>query len=418
MADTIYEALIEFKEVGLMAVNLEMESLVNFTRDVEQMAKNAASAMSRFGRMAVSAVQAPQKMFTALGRQLTALSNNPILRGARTGALAVSAGIAGMFAGAAAGTEELSAFSEAFKVLAQTIGAGFAPYVRMATQAVVELTSYIKEAGSNLTDSIAKWSLITAAIAGVVAIAPTVLGFLGGLATAIGALMSPLGLVVAGAVAVIAAFNAMFGAGVEAAQQGADGINAANKGWVDKTFEFFRSIGTAAAQLWNWIVQTAAAAVNKIVKFYYDMETGIAAIWAEITGKTTDEIANIGDQANKKMRELAGNPFKFDAIQIDVKKVGDAFDGVQNKFKGVFADAAALWDRLKGGVADDGFSRKSESKMIGFADSWKGLQLAAANDPSQELMRQQLQAVQDIAKWTPMIVAAVDGLKGKLWGGK
>ena len=121
------------------------------------------------------------------------------------------AGAVGMLARAAsAGTVEGEQFAKSYEYASRTLGDMFAPYVRLATNLVNKFTTYFKSLSAETKASVAKWAMVTAAVAAFAALLPTLIAGVTALTGAIFALTSPIGLAGAAIVAMTGYFAGVF----------------------------------------------------------------------------------------------------------------------------------------------------------------------------------------------------------------
>ena len=86
----------------------------------------------------------------------------------------------------------------------------FAPYVRLATDLINRFTSYFRSLSAETKSSIAKWAMVSAAVAAFAAALPSLIAGVTALTGAIFALMSPIGLAGAAIVAMAGYFAGVF----------------------------------------------------------------------------------------------------------------------------------------------------------------------------------------------------------------
>ncbi len=129
------------------------------------------------------------------------------IKGLQLAAVAAAAGMAVMaqrFASAAMeNTVEADRLSKAYTYAGKVIGDMFAPYVRLATEAINKFTEYWKSLSEGLKSSIAMWAAITIGVAAFVAVLPVISSILGAILSGFMVLLTPIGAVGAAIGAVI-----------------------------------------------------------------------------------------------------------------------------------------------------------------------------------------------------------------------
>lgn len=111
---------------------------------------------------------------------------------------------------ASAGTVEGEQLAKSYEYASRTIGDMFAPYVRLATGLVNKFTAYFRSLSEETKASVAKWAMVTAAVAAFAAALPSILAGVTALTGAIFALTSPIGLAGAAIVAMGGYFAGVF----------------------------------------------------------------------------------------------------------------------------------------------------------------------------------------------------------------
>ena len=111
---------------------------------------------------------------------------------------------------ASAGTVEGEQLAKSYEYAARTIGDMFAPYVRLATDLINRFTSYFRSLSAETKASVAKWAMVSAAVAAFAAALPSLIAGVTALTGAIFALMSPIGLAGAAIVAMGGYFAGVF----------------------------------------------------------------------------------------------------------------------------------------------------------------------------------------------------------------
>jgi hypothetical protein len=257
-----------------------------------------------------------------------------------------SAGIIGVITGAAKGTVEATQFSRAMELLTRTIGDAFAPYVRAATQGLIDLANWFKGLTQETKDSIAQWALITAGVAGFVSFLPVMIGGLSGVVAAIGALLSPIGLAVAGFAALVAGTVYLFdtfGGGVDVLNETGKAVSS----WGNSFLKVLRTLAVEAAKFWNQWVSFADPAITWVAEQMIKLGTAPGGLREELL---------------KNVRE--GGP----VARVDVGNVGVQFDEIVRKgraaagdfagnIQGAIAGVQALFAHLKGNLAAANFGQ-------------------------------------------------------------
>ena len=88
-------------------------------------------------------------------------------------------GIGALVTGAARGTVEGERFALAMEYVVRVVGDKFAPYVRMATDALYDFAAWFKSLDQDSVRTAAKIAIVVTAIAGLVALAPLIMGVVG-----------------------------------------------------------------------------------------------------------------------------------------------------------------------------------------------------------------------------------------------
>jgi hypothetical protein len=168
------------------------------TRARQFVSQLGASMGTAFGQT-YAGVRATFYGLRQMHRQLSALGQV-----ARTFTFGGAFGIGALVTAAARGTVEGENFGRVMQAAARIVGGSFAPYVRFATQGVVDLVKWFQTLSPEVKANAAHWALTATAIAGFLAAAPVVVTVASAVVGALTALLNPfvaIPLAVAGAVA-------------------------------------------------------------------------------------------------------------------------------------------------------------------------------------------------------------------------
>lgn len=180
---------------------------------------------------------------------------------------------------ASAGTVEGEQLAKSYEYASRTIGDMFAPYVRLATGLVNKFTAYFRSLSEETKASVAKWAMVTAAVAAFAAALPSILAGVTALTGAIFALTSPIGL----AGAAIVAMGGYFA-----------GVFDSTKSWEEvlaSFIEFFLDIWTRAQDAFDKFCGLIVSKYDSTVK---PMLAGMEESWnavSETIGGVVDYLA-------------------------------------------------------------------------------------------------------------------------------
>lgn len=316
-----------------------------------------------------------------------------------------SLGIGGIMAGAARGTVEAQRFQQSLDMLLRTVGDRFAPYMRMATLAIQDVTGWFASLDQGIVDSAAKWAVIGTAVAGFVATLPVLVAGFGAVLGAVGAILSPVGLAIGGIGLLIAAgvklFNSFQGGGADMA----NAMNDANRSWLGAMVNAIGAATVKMAEWFNWVMQQAAKASDWIAEKMADVGESVG-----ILPKGTGE----------QIRKMD----KIQPIQVDVKAVDDFFkrmakgaDGVAESIDDLLAKLGkpGEWLKdLKNRAGDNGFRFKMDVGFEGAGDTWRRLQKGLADRSGVDVAKAQLAETKQMHQTMQGAAASLVGIKDQL----
>jgi hypothetical protein len=388
----VAEAVVEFVAKGVDRVLAQSKAVVGV---VNQIAKAAYAAQQRLANMATRF--STGSGLTHIARMFSA-----------TGVL----GIGGIAAGAARGTVELEQFGKAVDLAVRAVGDQFAPYLRMATLALADFAGWFMTLDREMVANVTKWALLGAGIAGAIAALPAVVGVLGAVGSIIATLLSPLGLVVAGVIAVAGVFTDWFGLMGNGAAEAANNVNEANRTWVGNLVDWIKGLATAFAGFWNNVQDWAAKTATFVRNTWKDIVNGLALAMAaagEAVGAlpkgTVDELwKDVAKEiANRKPIEFQG---------IDIGAMGLGMDAVAGNINAKMGDAAKMWEDLRR-RAGEGVGFRVRMEGGGFENlqgTFDRLQKAFSEQGgATEFRRQALQKADQIKRAVEQVGANVAG---------
>jgi hypothetical protein len=282
-----------------------------------------------------------------------------------------SLGLAGIITGSARGTEEGFRFGQALEYLTRVLGEGFAPYVRMVTQGMIDLANWFRNLSDETKNSIAQWSLLTAGFGAAIAIVPMLARALASVFGVLAAITSPTFIAITAIAALTAAAARMFGFFESGGADAADALNASNQSWIGSLIRGVGAATVAVSKMFNWILTQSA----KISDFIAEMIAG----WGEALGMLPAgtfqavramppiqapqiDVAGV-DQFFQKVQRGAGQAaVGFDDLLARVQRGGDIFNrlqraanfgqGFQFRMTVGFEGLQQTFERLQKGLAE------------------------------------------------------------------
>lgn len=404
------QGLIQFAEEGLDRALAGAEALAKAANmATAAFGRTAEAATTGLAKTLVSALQAPARMIDAIRDKLqqmaAAISGSGLAQLARMTSLSGGLGIGSIFYGASRGTGEANEFNMALQNLLETVGDKLAPYFRMATQAVKELTQVWVNLGSHLQEQVTKWALVVTEVSGFIALLPTIISIIAGIVGAIGTLVaiitSPFTLGLVAIAGLITGLNALWEYMSGGSQSATEIMTDSTKNWFDAMVDYISKIGKNFASMWNYVTETAAGAFNWIAS----KMAKISDFLADVISSTGEMVGLLPEGTTAELRKMENikapvlDPKAFQLNPDDVKNnIKDAANGAKEGFNSAYEMIAdgqigKAMNRIKAaGGADQGFTRGQAAFESGDATTNR-LQLAAANQNPADLAKAQLQAL-------------------------
>lgn len=431
-AESIAKGVIAFVETGFSAAFASAEKLAKVAETATTAMGKLATAM---GRGLTAALQAPSRMIDALTGKIygiaNAMANSGLGRLSQMLSFSGGLGIGGLFYAAARGTVEMNQFSVAVRNLVNVMGDQLAPYLRLVTSAIIEMTSWWRGLDIATRRSITGWALVATAIATVIALLPVVIYVVGGIVAAIGTLVaivtSPWVLMMAAAGAAAVAIGVFFDYISGSSDKAGQNINKSNKSWFSNFLDFVSSGIMGWAKFWNAAMEWGAKAVNFINERLKDAGLAMALLIAKVEHITdprfnlrTDE-QNEAEWQKKKARIMRNREndsaplISDDAMrkaQVDIDKLKKGVGEWKNKLEGIGIPPAfkKLFDNLLN-LEGPGFGR-GQAQWEGFEDTWLRAQRASAEtttgDPAKEGWEEVKKLVRECLEWTGLFKKIAD----------
>lgn len=400
-------AFVRFGEKGLSDLIGNLGT-VKKAFDVATTAMKAAeSAGKRVADALKSALAAPSAALDAISKKINeaskALADSPITKIAKAFSFSGALGLGGIAAGAMRGTVEADRLGASMERLMRVLGDKLAPYVRAAAQAINELTAFFERIDGATMAAVTKWTLFGTAVAGVVALLPSLVAAFGVVVAAVGALLTPIPLVIAGVAAIVAAFTDWFSFASTGSADAAVNITNNNRDWFETITEWLATLGTNFASMWNKVVGMAAAAATTIYNKFQEIKAAGKSLFDWFDALTDprfqswDEKVNRWQQLNAKNFEEADankKTFSFDAATIDADKFGQKIESIGKNMRDIVAPAIKRITDAAGGA--QGFSLKANSSFEGFGGTYDRLQVAFANQAAVDIPRRQLTQLEEM----------------------
>jgi hypothetical protein len=370
-------------------------------KGVQELSGHVKEATKGTGDFTTTASKA-EKAAKSFGEQAkTAFSGIAGLAGKLS--LGGGAGIGGILFGAGRGTVEMDQFTTSMERLVRAVGDKLAPYVRMATEGVTMMTEAWNGLGSEMQTIVTKWAVIGTAIAGVIALLPTIAGAIGAVLSTIGAMAaiitSPFVVTVAAIGAVIVAAGALYAYLSGGMSETAESMTDATGDWKDSVIGWTGLIAKTFAQMWNAILQGFTTAFNFISKKFASISDWIAdlmASWGEWLGLfekgTTDAL--------RAMDPIKAITIDTKGLELDPDKAAEAAKSFGRGVKDSMNDALGAIDKAMGritkaGASNEGFGR-GQVAWEGIGDTWSRLQGAAAKDNPLSTIKEDTKQLREI----------------------
>ena len=295
--------------------------------------------------------------------------------GAAFGKLAVVGGILGggflatFGRQALEGTIEADRLGKSWSYLGKVIGQQLAPYVRALTDGIMRVAGAYRALSPETQALVVKIALFAAGIGSAVALLPVMVTIFGAVAAAIGALISPAGLVVVAIIGIAAAAKSLYDWFRGEAPTTSEAVDEANMSWTDKFMGYLQAVAVKGAEIFNWIMKNAAKASDWIAD---KLSAAGEALGVLPTG-TTEEL--------RKMDEIK-------APQIDITKVKNKLETLRRMGNAVEANIKEIGANL--GADGNGFGVKVAVKFEGLQGTFDRLQEAFARGDGEDLAKQQL----------------------------
>jgi len=420
-AQYIAKGLIQFIEEGLDKALAGAEGLEKSANRATEAFGKTSSVVDKFGKTLAAVLQAPARLLDTIHQKIqglaTAISNSGLYRLAQFTAIGGAAGIGGILYGASRDTVEANQLHMAIERLAEVVGDKLAPYFRMATQAVQELTQFWIGLNNELKISVTKWALVVTAISGFILALPLIVSgiaaVVGAIGTVVAVALSPWTILIGAVVAVGAAIGLLL------VQLGVFGQGAS--AFVESWFPALKTVGEALEAFWDtakrgvenfWSAWTEMCD-NMIVAFSTAAnKLGVMSdkMYSEIT-KTAKRRAEDRDTENFLRNDAPGmlpdagfaaRPPRADKGEKRgpngeiLGPDGNPVDFAGRKGNRAPADdpwaaIRAAWGRvMKAGERDIGFGRGTATFESGDATTNR-LQLAAANQDPLDIAKAQLE---------------------------
>lgn len=356
--------------------------------------------------------------------------------------------------GAAQGTVEADQLGKAIERLTRVVGDMFAPYLRIATGLVEQATKWWGSLSEATKSSIAQWLLIGTAIAGVVAILPTVLSIGGAVVGVIAAMVSPIGLVVGGLIALAGWFSGAADAGIDWQERITRAMDFVIKGWgylsgtMSATWAviegLFSNMASLAKGTFNWLYDTVLWFGRNWDKVFKDLFVNTVTLFENLGGflkrfgesvwdwissgfdpkkfvfEFGKEFNKLGEGMQRTTEKLPD--FIHDELVDPFEKAGQAWadameivDGSRGRAEGIVGGIRRAVDGLKGTLASNagGFKINAQVGFEGLQGTFDRLQKAFAEQSGSTVQESQLGQLTSINSGIQQMVAGVT-LKNQL----
>jgi hypothetical protein len=384
-AQYIAQGIIAFVETGFSEAAEAAEKLTTLAEQATSKMEGLAHVL---GRVLTSAIQAPGRMIDWLTAKIHglagAISNSGIGQISRLLSFSGGLGLSGLFYGAARGTIEMQQFSVALRNLVNELGDRLAPYLRMATQTIIELTRAWKELSEETKQSITKWALWITGIATAIALLPTFISIIGAVVGAIGTLIaiitSPFTLFVAALAGAVVAADAAFGGEIiSASRNAAEGIVDNTKTWSQYITDSLIGLVSAFGKFWNKVMEFAAKAATFVRDTWGDTVNWLArrlaqaGEWSGVLPKGTAK--QLEDEIKRELKDR--KPIDLGAAMFNLDNVGPNFRKFVDAIRNGLDFNGALARIQQAGQNANGFGR-GQAQWEGVEDTWLRAQMTSA----------------------------------------
>lgn len=424
------------------SANLLADELVRITVEGMEKADQMTDALrDKFGKMGEAARKAEgfvkqigtriQSSMSAAGRAIAGVKERIDRLAASVGKVASSMkaftlggalGIGGILAGASSGTVEADRFGKAVEYLSRVLGNEFAPYMRMATQAIIEVANSFRSLTPETRASIAAWAIWGTTIAASITVLPMAIKGLASLAGGLSIVTAALGACLTPTAVAIAGFAALGAATVNAFQE----MDNAESRWlknhgqymelaVKMSNAFFKTFGDDFAEY----IRKSGVGLG-LMTIAAGEKLGIFAP-GTLKGAQMDESAFLRNRAKAKADAEAAQlaPIRKAMDEIDKIKARAEKGGSKGGVFGWLDGLGGAMDRIKNAAKGGGFGLKLDVRFESAQQTFDRLQVAfTEQSTSQEkigeaqlneakkgndLLQQGIMAVKKIADQGPVI---------------
>jgi hypothetical protein len=360
--------------VNVVQANTVINQMTSSMSRAGQAGLNSSNSIATGFRRAARAIQ----QVDAMGQLIT-----------RRGPLSIG----GIFAGASKNTVELDNFNRAMTQLQETVGDMFAPYVRGATQALIELTNAWKTLTPETQRAVISWAVFVSGAIATVAVVPIIARGIAGLAILFSGLASPIALAASAFVILGAVAVSVF-----------ETIDDANRGWVANFGDYLKVASNAADDFFTKM----GKGVSKW-QFGLSRAVGLFGVFLGEKagllnpGSVENTIREIKAEAAERDKALAGTA---DALGR-IKPLGERLFG--KDFGKAIDDAV---EKIKNAMGDNGFHKHIKISFESLQDTWDRLQKAVADQDGDagKVAKAQLNKLGDINDKLAEAVVAINGI--------
>ena len=267
--------------------------------------------------------------------------------GGLTGAVGSLVGLA---SSVSQNTVEGDRLGQAFTLLSRVVNDMFAPYVRMLTQGIMELTRWWQDLDAGLKSGLAQWIAVGAAVGVLVATLPVLVAGLSGVLGIAAALLSPIGVLIGGLAALGAGFLGASAAGMSWSEILEKALAGMIRGWavlqaiVQTTFTVlintFQNIMKVGENLANG---------NNLLAGVRDLGEGVGEIWENAIRQMDGAEARAG----ALRRELAGLVGNLNGAFDRIRNAGRDQSGFRIRYDVQFEGLQSTFERLQKAFASN-----------------------------------------------------------------
>ncbi|QVL33215.1 hypothetical protein KIH39_04675 [Telmatocola sphagniphila] len=406
-SEQLAEMTVDFVTNGVSKVQSDIDGIGGKLGKSSKAADLFAAAIARSQAAVASFSRSANQVIESVSKSISSITS-----AASKFTLGGTLGIGGILSQAGAGTVEMQQLGAALEYAARVVGDSLAPYVRMATDAVIDFVKWFQSLDKATVEAATEWVVMATAVsgfvvaaAGVASVVATVIGSfvglgsaifavvegIGGMAVAIGsAFLGPVGLAVASIGGLVAAGAYMFGFFDTESEKTSNAMDDANKSWTDHLMDWATKAVNFVIDKLNWMVRQYKQATNAIAATMAAMGENLGIMkpgtldlvmknWdADLQGGGISHIKGLGDMANR-----FANGIGVDTSKNPLRDISNYLAGLKEREK-------ARQDN--GG--NKGFTRVGSVQFESLSDTWMRLNKSlGAEDMKQDQMQKTLDEI-------------------------